>query len=112
MIVVLKTQLQSDSAAYLTLCKLRPFLYNIIYFIKVSSPLIVQYLCLFWFYQSSYSCTLVWQIWIEGWIRRENSRRFAAPPLVSPQNDVWETSREILHWWGVTTQILVVLLIV
>ena len=47
MIVVFKNQLQSDSAAYLTLCKLRPFLYNLIYFIKVSSPLTVQYLCLF-----------------------------------------------------------------
>ena len=47
MIVVLKTQLRSDSAAYLTLSKLRPFLYNLIYFIKVSSPLTVQYLCLF-----------------------------------------------------------------
>ena len=57
MIVVFKTQLQSDSAAYLTLCKLRSFLYNLIYFIKVSSPLIVQYIYLFWFYQSSYSCT-------------------------------------------------------
>ena len=47
MIVVLKTQLQSDSGAYLTLYKLRPFLYNLIYFIKVSSPLTVQYHCLF-----------------------------------------------------------------
>ena len=47
MIVVFKTQLQSDSAAYLTLCKLRSFLYNLIYFIKVSSPLIVQYIYLF-----------------------------------------------------------------
>ena len=47
MIVELKTQLQSDSGAYLTLYKLRPFLYNLIYFIKVSSPLTVQYHCLF-----------------------------------------------------------------
>jgi len=30
MIVVVKTQLQSDSAADVTLCKLRPFLYNLI----------------------------------------------------------------------------------
>ena len=43
-----------------------------------------------------------------GW---ENSRPFAAPPLVSSRNDVWETSAEIPYWWRVTTQMWVVLLI-
>ena len=28
-------------------------------------------------------------------------------PLVSPRNDVWETSTEIPYWWRVTTQIWV-----
>ena len=41
----------------------------------------------------------------------ESSRLFATPPLVSPRNDVWETSAEILYWWRFTTQIWVVLLI-
>ena len=41
----------------------------------------------------------------------ENSQHFAMPSLVSPQSDVWETSAEIPHWWCVTTQIWVVLLI-
>ena len=41
----------------------------------------------------------------------ENSRHFAASPLVSPQNDVWETTAEIPYWWRITTQIWVVLLI-
>ena len=41
----------------------------------------------------------------------ENSRHFATPPLVSPLNDVWETSAEIPYWWRVTTHIWVVLLI-
>ena len=40
----------------------------------------------------------------------ENSRHFATPPLVSPRNDVWETSAEIPYWRRVTTQIWVVLL--
>ena len=31
------------------------------------------------------------------------------PPLVSPRNDVCETSTEIPYWWRVTTQIWVVL---
>ena len=35
----------------------------------------------------------------------ENSRHFAQPPLVSPRNDVWGTSAEILLWWRVTIQI-------
>ena len=39
---------------------------------------------------------------ILGW---ENSRHFATPPLISPRNDVWETSAEIPYWWSVTTQI-------
>ena len=41
----------------------------------------------------------------------ENSRQLAMLPLVSPRNDVWETSAEIPYWWRVTTQIWVVLLI-
>ena len=41
----------------------------------------------------------------------ENSHHFAAPPMVYPWNDVWETSAEIPYWWRVTTQIWVVLLI-
>ena len=41
----------------------------------------------------------------------ENSRHLATPLLVSPPNDVWETSAEIPYWWRITTQIWVVLLI-
>ena len=41
----------------------------------------------------------------------ENSRHLATLPLVSPPNDVWETSAEIPYWWRVTTRIWVVLLI-
>ena len=41
----------------------------------------------------------------------ENSRHLATLPLVSPPNDVWETSAEIPYWWHVTSQIWVVLLI-
>ena len=41
----------------------------------------------------------------------ENSRHLTTLPLVSPRNDVWETSAEIPYWWRVTTQIWVVLLI-
>ena len=41
----------------------------------------------------------------------ENSRHLATLSLVSPPNDVWETSAEIPYWWRVTTQIWVVLLI-
>ena len=41
----------------------------------------------------------------------ENSPHFAMPSLLSPQNDVWETSAEIPHWWRVTTKIWVLLLI-
>ena len=41
----------------------------------------------------------------------ENSRHLATLPLVSPPNDVWETSEEIPYWWYITTQIWVVLLI-
>ena len=36
-------------------------------------------------------------------IASENSRHFAMPPLVSPLNDVWETSVEIPYWGRVTT---------
>ena len=35
----------------------------------------------------------------------ENSRHFATTPLVSPRNDVLETSVEIPYWWRDTTQI-------
>ena len=38
----------------------------------------------------------------------ENSRHLATLPLVSPPNDVWETSAEISYWWRVTTEIWVV----
>ena len=38
----------------------------------------------------------------------ENSRFCDTPPLVSPRNDVWETTAEV-YWWPVTTQIWVVL---
>ena len=42
----------------------------------------------------------------------EDSRHFAATPLlVSPRNYVWETRAEIPYWWCVSTQVLVVLLI-
>ena len=41
----------------------------------------------------------------------ENSRHLATLPLVSPPNDIWETSAEIPYWRHVTTQIWVVLLI-
>ena len=41
----------------------------------------------------------------------ENSWHFATLPLVSPPNDIWETSTEIPYWWCTTTQIWVVLLI-
>ena len=40
-----------------------------------------------------------------------DSWHFVMPPLVSLQKDVWETDAEIPHWWHVTTQIWVVLLI-
>ena len=46
--------------------------------------------------------------WRIAW---ENSRHLATLPLVSPPNDVWETSAEIPYWWRVTTQIWEVLLI-
>ena len=41
----------------------------------------------------------------------ENSRHLATLPLVSPPNDVWETSAEIPCCWRLATQIWVVLLI-
>ena len=37
----------------------------------------------------------------------EKSRHLATLPLVSPPNDVWETSTEIAYWCRVTTQIWV-----
>ena len=45
------------------------------------------------------------------WVLWENSRHFVTLPLVSPQNDVRETSAEIPYWWRVSTQIWVVLLL-
>ena len=41
----------------------------------------------------------------------ENIQHFVMSPLVSPRNDVWETSAEIPYRWRVPTQIWVVLLI-
>ena len=41
----------------------------------------------------------------------ENRQHFVMPSLVSQQNDIWETSREIPYWWCVTTQIWGVILI-
>ena len=41
----------------------------------------------------------------------ENSRHLAPLQLVSPPNDVWETSAEIPYWWRVTIKIWVMLLI-
>ena len=41
----------------------------------------------------------------------ENGRHFATLQMVSPPNEVWETSAEIPYWWRVTTHIWVVLLI-
>ena len=41
----------------------------------------------------------------------ENSRHFETPSLVSPRNDVWETSAEIPYWWRVSSQTCVVRLI-
>ena len=43
-------------------------------------------------------------------VTRENSGHLTTQPLVSPPNDVWETSTEILYWWRITIQIWVVLL--
>ena len=41
----------------------------------------------------------------------DKSRYFTALPLVSPRNDVWETSAEIPYWWPVTNQFWIILLI-
>ena len=41
----------------------------------------------------------------------EISQHFATLPLVSPRNDVWETSAEIPYWWRVTNHVWVVSLI-
>ena len=42
---------------------------------------------------------------------KNKSPHFTTPSLVSPPNDVWETSAEIPYWWHVTIQFWVVLLI-
>ena len=47
------------------------------------------------------ACILAWK----------NSRHLATLPLVSPLNDVWQTSAENSYWWRATIQIWVVLLI-
>ena len=44
-------------------------------------------------------------------LARENSRHLVTPQLVSPRNDVWQTSAEIPFFWLVTPQMWVVLLI-
>ena len=54
---------------------------------------------------------LVTQLFSKLPLAWENSWHFVTPPLVSPQNDIWETSTEIPYWWHVTTQIWVVHLI-
>ena len=55
---------------------------------------------------------LVWYVFFTAErVAWENSRHFATPPLVSPRNNVWETSTEIPYWWRVTTLVWVVLLI-
>ena len=38
-------------------------------------------------------------------------KHLATTPLVSPPNEIWESSVEIPYWWCITTQIWVVLLI-
>jgi len=48
---------------------------------------------------------------VMGFVAWENSRHLATLPMVSPPNDVWETSAEIPYWWRVTTLIWVALLI-
>ena len=58
--------------------------------------------------QASLVSYLFWSCSIFFFIRLN---RFAMPPLVSPRNDVWETSAEIPYWWRVITQIRVVFLI-
>ena len=42
---------------------------------------------------------------IQPYTTWENNQHFATLPLVSPRNDVWETTAEIPYWWRVTTQI-------
>ena len=63
-------------------------------------------------------CNLSWRLvayCVPSQLRKilawENSRHFETPPLVSPQNDVWETTAEIPYWWPITTRILVVFVI-
>ena len=48
--------------------------------------------------------------WIGCLLAWENSWHLTTLPLVSPPNDVGETSVEILYWWSATTQIWVVTL--
>ena len=42
---------------------------------------------------------------------QKNSLPFVKSPLISPRNDVGETSTEIPYWWRVTIEVWVVLLI-
>ena len=55
------------------------------------------------------SCMLLFNGYEQAW---ETSRHFATPQLVSPPNDVWATTAEILYWWRVTTPMWVVLWLV
>ena len=58
---------------------------------------------------------LFWKSWSISSVNRqtawENSRHLATLPLVSPPNDLRETSADIPYQWSVTTQIWVVRLI-
>ena len=40
--------------------------------------------------------------WLPSMVAWENSGHLATLPLISPPNDVWETSVEIPYWWLVT----------
>ena len=59
-----------------------------------------------WFGKKRY-LALLKLLFLVAW---ENNQHLAMP-LVSPRNDIWETSAEIPYWWRVTTQSWVVLLI-
>ena len=63
-------------------------------------------LCMYVMFSKRYP--LSWATCLRFW---ENSRHLTTPPLVSPRNDIWETSSEIPYWWRVATQIWVVPLI-
>ena len=61
------------------------------------------------------------EVFFKGWsfnihaeifVAWENSQNLVTLPLLSLPNDVWEMSSRIPYWWRVTTQILVVLVII